>query len=68
MVRQPARHSSYDLVCLAVGVLMEQGDADFDGALDELLELTVRRGERLETTAGLVVALAEFDGAHGVDE
>jgi len=56
------RRSSYDLVCLAVGVLMEQGGADFDGAFDELLELTIPRGERLEVTAGLVVTRAELAG------
>jgi len=68
MVRHSAPHSSYDLVCLAVGVLMEHGGADFDGAFDELLKLTIRRGEQLEVTAGLVVTLAGIVGSLGIDE
>ncbi|GAA1984965.1 hypothetical protein GCM10009817_28020 [Terrabacter lapilli] len=68
MAGRSAPHSSYDLVCRAVGVLMEHGGADFDGAFDELLELTIRRGELLEVTAGLVVTLAEIVGTLGIDE
>jgi hypothetical protein len=68
MAGHSAPHSSYDLVCVAVGVLMKHGDADFDGAFDELLELTIRRGEQLEVTAGLVVMLAEIVGTLGVDD
>jgi AmiR/NasT family two-component response regulator len=63
MMRQPNPLSSYDLVCMAVDVLMEKGGADSEGAFDELLELAIRRGERLEVTAGLVVARAEIAGA-----
>jgi AmiR/NasT family two-component response regulator len=63
MMRQPNPLSSYDLVCLALGVLMERDGADSDGALDALLELAIRRGERLEVTAGLVLARAEIAGA-----
>lgn len=68
MVGRSAPNGSYDLVCLAVGVLMEYGGADFDGAFDELLERTIRRGEQLEVTAGLVVTLAETVGTLGMDE
>ena len=68
MIQHPDRHSSYDLVCVAVGVLMEHGGADFDGAFDELLKLTIRRGEQLEVTAGLVVTLAGIVGSLGIDE
>jgi len=63
MMRQPNPLSSYDLACLALSVLMERDGADSDGALDALLELAIRRGERLEVTAGLVVARAEIAGA-----
>jgi len=47
---------------------MEHGGADFDGAFDELLKLTIRRGEQLEVTAGLVVTLAGIVGSLGIDE
>lgn len=59
MVERHAEDSSFDLVCEAVSVLMQQGTPDFDDAFDELLGLAIGRGERLEITANLVVTLAE---------
>ena len=53
-----ARGPSYDVVCLATGVLMQQGTRDPDDAFAQLLGLAIKRGERLEVTADLVVTFA----------
>jgi len=58
-----ARDDSFDLVCLATGVLMHNGGFDPDDAFDELLGLAIRRGERLEVTAYTVVTSAEIGRA-----
>lgn len=59
MTRYHADGDSFDLVCRAAGVLMQQDSWGFDDAFDELLGLALQRGERLEVTADLVVTLAE---------
>jgi hypothetical protein len=67
MPRYQAQGDSYGLVCRAAGVLMRQGSWDFDDALDELLGLAIRRGEKLAVTADLVVRLAESGRMLGPD-
>ena len=67
MVERHAEDSTFDLVCEAVNVLMQQGTLDFDDAFDELLGLAIDRGERLYLTANLVVTLAETGDVLGTD-
>ena len=67
VVERHAEDSSFDLVCEAVNVLMQQGTPDFDDAFDELLGLAIDRGERLDITANLVVTLAETGDVLGTD-
>lgn len=65
MLRRHPEDGSFDLVCEATGVLMQQGTSDFDEAFDELLVLAIHRGERLEVTANLVVMVAAAGGVLG---
>ncbi|GAA2020498.1 hypothetical protein GCM10009740_06130 [Terrabacter terrae] len=65
---QDARQEGYDLVCLATGVLMQHGSSEPDEAFDELLNLAIGRGERLEVTAYLVVRSAELGHQLAVDD
>ena len=65
---QDARQEGYDLVCLATGVLMQHGSSDSDEAFDELLNLAIGRGEKLELTAYLVVRSAELGRLLAVDD
>lgn len=67
MLQHHAEDSSFDLVCEATDVLMQQGTPDFDDAFDELLVLAIHRGERLEVTANLVLTAAETGGVLGDD-
>lgn len=67
MSRYHTEEDSFGMVCLAAGVLMQQGSWGFDDAFDELLRLAIQRDEKLEVTADLVVAWAATGRVLGPD-